>query len=91
MKKIIFDKLVHKARGSYMMRPMATPFGVKKARVVFYNTMLGHGVTKDVAQDIMKEASIPLRAGQSSRHVFKSAHLITKGIMRDALKESHGK
>ena len=88
MKNETFDALVFKARRSYGMRPIKTPFGMKKARVVFYNTLLGHRVSKDDAQKIMKTASMPLHTEKAVLAVvFAGSHLITKGIMRDALKE----
>jgi len=88
MKKIIFEALVNRARRSYSRRPIKTPFGMKKARVVFYNTMIGHKVSKDDAQAIMKIASVPLHAEKAVHMaIFASSHLITTSIMRDALKE----
>jgi len=87
MKKIVFEALVNRARRSYGMRPIKTPFGIKKARVVFYNTMIGHNVSKDDAQAVMKTASIPLHAEKAVHGViFAGSHLITTSIMRDALK-----
>lgn len=83
MKQVVIDGLVTEARRSLHMAPIKTPFGVKKAHIVYYNCMLGHGVKKEDAKSVMKQA-----ATQTVSRAIKASHLETKGIMRDAIKEA---
>lgn len=81
MTKIVISCLVAEACRSLGMRPIQTPFGVKRAHVVYYNSMLAHGVQRDTAKDIMKEAATKKSPDPVTNHPF-----MTKGIMRDAIK-----
>jgi len=82
MNELIIDGLVAEACRSLRMRPIQTPFGKKKAHVVYFNCMLAHGVKRDEAKYIMKTAATKKSPNPVARHLF------TKGIMRDAIKEA---
>lgn len=83
MKQTVISCLVAEACRSFHMGPIQTPFGTKKAHVVYYNCLIAHGVQRDTAKDIMKEAATIKSPEPVTNHPF-----MTKGIMRDAIEEA---